>query len=196
MEQRWKQVVKLNNRGLTLVELILVMAISAIVIGAITIFMSAGSRSYKAAENEILLQTEAQTIMNQIRECVLEGNNIEYDAALGTLFIYHSDDNPATTADPMEIIWFNDEDKRLYLYNLTIGDKGAVVADITAGAASEDNLLGEYVESFSADPVMFTSGRPGTSGNTLTVTVRLEYNDREFSVSEDIKLRNRIVDLP
>lgn len=189
--------IKRNNSGFTLVELILVMAITSIIIGAITVFMSASSRSYKAAESEISLQTEAQTIMNQISECVLEGNNVEYNESLRTLSIYHNDDDITTTTDPLEIIWFNQTNKNMYLYNTTIGDKDTIFDSISAGVVSLENLLGEYVDDFSVmPPYKFIYDPTGKKSTTLMVNIKMKHNDREFSLSEDIKLRNRIVNLP
>ncbi|HHV12643.1 MAG TPA: prepilin-type N-terminal cleavage/methylation domain-containing protein [Clostridiales bacterium] len=185
-----------SNQGLTLLELILGMAISSIIIGAIILFMSAGSRGYQNAQDEISLQTEAQTIMNQIREYALEGNNIAYDGANHTLSIYHSDGNAATVTDPVEIIWFNSGDHNMYLYHTTEEQKGVILAGIGAGAVSMDKLLGEYVEGFSVAPEKFVYDRNADSGTTLTVTLSMRYNGRTFEAVEDIKLRNKIVDIP
>ncbi|SHO53933.1 prepilin-type N-terminal cleavage/methylation domain-containing protein [Anaerocolumna xylanovorans] len=186
---------KSNNRGISLIELIIGMAISSIIIAAIILFMSAGSRGYQAAQSEISLQTEAQTIMNQIREYVLEGNNIEYDSGNAALTIYHSDGNAATTTDAMEIIWFNGSDHNMYLYHTTAGGKTSVMAAVQSGTVTEDNLMGEYVEGFEVSGKLIDD-RTGASGTTLTVSLRMKYNGREYKLAEDMKLRNRIVNIP
>ncbi|SHJ61512.1 Type IV pilin N-term methylation site GFxxxE [Anaerocolumna jejuensis DSM 15929] len=188
---------KCNNRGISLIELIIGMAITSIIIAAIILFMSAGSRGYQAAQCEISLQTEAQTTMNRIRDCVLEGNNIRYDSTNAVLTIYHSSGNGAAAADTMEIIWFNGSDHNLYLYRTTAGEKNSVLADISRGSVTEDNLMGEYVKDFWILPEDgFTYDGTGASGTTLTVGLQLEYKGREYKLEEDMKLRNRIVNIP
>lgn len=186
-----------SNQGITLIELIIGMAISSIVIGAIVMFMAAGSRGYQTAQSEISLQTEAQTIMNQIREHVLEGNNTQFDVTDKVLTIYHSDGNPGTTTDPVELIWFNSADHHLYLYNTTMSQKNTVLTDIRNGLTDIDNLMGEYVRDFTVTPGnLFTFDSTGTAGTTITVELQLSYNNRDFSLTEDMKMRNRIVTIP
>jgi|GEM_PF-1085803 prepilin-type N-terminal cleavage/methylation domain len=185
---------KLNNQGLTLIELILAMSISAIIIGAITMFMSTGSRSYQTADSEISLQTESQTIMNQITNAVQEANNVSYDATMQTLSIYHLDSDPATD-DKLQIIWL--KDKQLYMADILTSQKEELFRDqITPGTPKKQNLLGEYVTSFSVSPEQFQFDRTGASGSTLTVNLTLEYNQRKFVSTENIKLRNKIVNIP
>lgn len=186
-----------DNQGITLVELIIGMAITSIVIGAIVMFMSAGSRGYQSAQSEISLQTETQTIMNQIRARVLAGNNTQYDDTSHVLTIYHSDGNAATTADAVELIWFNNINHNMYLYLTTISQKDTVLTDIRNGVVREDNLMGEHVSGFKVTPPdLFTFESTGTSGTTITVELEMNYNNRNFSLSEDMKLRNRIVNIP
>lgn len=184
-----------DNRGISLIELIVGMAISSIIIAAIILFMSAGSRGYQAAQSEISLQTEAQTVMNQIRECVLEGNNISYDSSKSVLTVYHSDGNAATTTDAMEILWFNSSDHNMYLYRTTAAGKASVLADIQSGTVTEDNLLGEYVESFEVSGNLIDDSTGG-HGTTITVSLQMKYNGKEYKMAEDMKLRNRIVTIP
>ncbi len=189
-----RPMLKNKNQGLTLIELILGMAISSIIIGAIIIFMSTSTKGYKAAESEISLQTEAQSIMNQISECVLEGNNVKYDG--NSLTIYHSDGNAATETDKVVIIWFNSTNHNMYLYNTTEAGRVSVMNSIGTGTVSEENLMGEYVKAFTASPDRFTYDRTGKNSTTLTIDIKMEYNNRKFSATQAIKLRNKIVNIP
>lgn len=70
---------KLDNQGFSLVELMLAMAMMAIVaVGALTIFNSA-TKSYQYSNNELNLQTEAQMLINHIEERALTASNVSYD---------------------------------------------------------------------------------------------------------------------
>lgn len=196
---------KLNNQGMTLIELILAMVISLIVIAAITMFVSTSSRSYQTSHDEISVQMEAQTILNQIGDLVQEGNNVFYTSTLyasgPVLFIYHMDQD-SSTDDNMEIIWFDNRNHCMYLYKTTTSEKASVIQDIEHGNASEDNLLGEYLTDFRADtgiaasPDQFVFDRTGSNSTTLTVTLSLQDNRRTFTAVQDIKIRNKIMNLP
>ena len=70
---------KKNNRGLTLVELIISIAISTIVVGAIASLMISGSQNYSSSKSETSLQMTAQETMSRISDLVVDANrNITY----------------------------------------------------------------------------------------------------------------------
>lgn len=196
---------KPNNHGMTLIELILAMAISVIIIAAIAMFISTGSKSYETSHDEISVQMEAQTILNQIGDLVQEGNNVFYASTLyatgPVLFIYHTDQD-SSTDDNMEIIWFDIGNHCMYLYKIKASEKDAKIQDIKNGNVEEDYLLGEYVTNFSADTGIASSknqfifDRTGSTSTTLTVYLALQDSTRSFTATQDIKLRNKIVNLP
>lgn len=61
-----------DQRGFTLVELLIGVVILSIVTAAVCSFIVIGSRSYAAANTEIMLQQEAQLAMNQISDVVID----------------------------------------------------------------------------------------------------------------------------
>ncbi len=65
-----------NNKGLTLVELVIAITMSTIVMGAAAMFLYQANRSYNAAESSIDVQMEAQIVMEQLSNWVLESNKI------------------------------------------------------------------------------------------------------------------------
>lgn len=67
-----------DNRGFTLVELIIAMTISVLILGAATIFISSSLRSYTTASNTIDLQMESQIAVEQLSTWIMEGNAIYY----------------------------------------------------------------------------------------------------------------------
>ena len=77
-----------DKRGFTLVELIISMAILAIVGGAITLMMQSGSRSYSNTKAELDLQMESQTLMAQMSTMIMESNCVKYDKDNNTLALY------------------------------------------------------------------------------------------------------------
>lgn len=73
---------RMDNKGFTLVELMISMAISVIVIASIAYFMNYSSKNYKSANDEVILQTEAQAILNQLNDLIIEASNVKFDDLL------------------------------------------------------------------------------------------------------------------
>ena len=63
---------KRENKGFSLVELIVVIAIFSVVSVAVGGFLFAASRSYSINAGELNLQDEAQLVANQVQEMVLD----------------------------------------------------------------------------------------------------------------------------
>jgi ribosomal protein L1 len=81
---------KTDNRGLSLLELILAFALLAVISAIMLGFMVAGSRMYRTVSGEVSLQIQSQTVMAQIKEFVVDCNGkIAYDG--GTLTITNTD---------------------------------------------------------------------------------------------------------
>ena len=79
---------KLNNKGLTLVELVIAIGMSTIVIGAATLFLYNAERSYRISQYSVDLQMESQILMEQLSNWVMESNRIEIGEAGKALILY------------------------------------------------------------------------------------------------------------
>ena len=62
---------RLGNKGFSLIEVIIALAIIMVVSGSIISFLLAGSRSYSSVITTTDLQKEAQLVMNQISDIVI-----------------------------------------------------------------------------------------------------------------------------
>ena len=69
--------VQKDNRGITLIELIIAIAISTIIVGAATFLLSTAQKNYSSASATIDLQSEAQILMEQMGTWIMEGNRVE-----------------------------------------------------------------------------------------------------------------------
>lgn len=67
---------KRDNRGLTLMELIIAIAMSTIIMAAAIMFISNALRSYRVASATIDLQMESHVVMEQLGVWVMEGNYV------------------------------------------------------------------------------------------------------------------------
>lgn len=85
---------KQDNRGFTLVELIIGIAILGIVSVAVLGFMASGGRSFKRATTEVNLQFESQTVVNQLNDLLIEANDIKvFGSGIGTTLEIYQKDN-------------------------------------------------------------------------------------------------------
>lgn len=161
---------KRNNKGFTLLELVISMAISLIIFGTITAFMGQSTRNYRRSNDEISLQLEAQLILNQLNELIMESNNVKFDIATNTLRMKQS--------DCVYVVTLNSVNHTLQFEKVL---KGEVETGIT-------ELFGRYVEAF-------TIGDTGSGDNNFEIKVSFSLinNDITYIIENNvIKLRNKI----
>ena len=79
--------IKENNRGITLVELMIAIAMSVIILGAAALFMNSSQKGYQMASDTIALQKESQILMEQIGTWIMEGNRVE---TTGNMLVIYS----------------------------------------------------------------------------------------------------------
>ncbi|MGN0155931.1 MAG: type II secretion system protein J, partial [Lachnospiraceae bacterium] len=80
---------KKNDRGYSLVELIVAFAIFAVVGIAVFGFMTYSSNNYRRTNTDIKLQYEQQLAVNQVRDLIVESTSaIYFDESSKTLAIY------------------------------------------------------------------------------------------------------------
>ncbi len=194
----WNNTMKMSqlnkdNKGFTLVELIIVMAISSILMASISIFLFTGSQYFQLAKSEVDVQSEAQAVMNQVKDRVLECNNLDdYDASSNQFVLYSISEiqNPSGTGvvsqiDKKEIFWLDTTEGKLYYRAL----KGADIAGVSVpfpNASKNKYLLAEYITGID---VIRTD-------NIVTVQISLEQGGRAYTVKDTIKLRNRVIEKP
>lgn len=66
-----------DDRGITLIEMIIAIAVTAIVLGASTLFIRNALKDYGLAEDAVDLQIEAQVLAEQFAAWVMEGNYVD-----------------------------------------------------------------------------------------------------------------------
>lgn len=191
-----------DNRGLTLVELIIAISMSTIIIGAAAMFLYNAERSYRVAEQTIDLQMEAQILMEQISNWVMESNKIIVSGG-DTLILYsvprlNGEDSsmtypagyvPAKTnkAD-RRVIWVSNG--KLYMtYTQNIDKAKDDISSVGSGHVSsdevEENCIGEFV---SVVNFIYSSSAPNKVGVTLT----MKEGKQSYVVSDEFSLRNKV----
>lgn len=208
---------KKDNRGLSLVELLVAIAIAAIISGSITYLIRTSLHLYGNETADVALQQELQVTLNQIMDYAMESQELvisgdesaTYYVALGKI-VKDTEKDDDTPAEPdkldAQIIWR--EDDKLYLKKElieNINEKAkdetlpAAIDDIISSASSEkDNyLLSEYVSNFLVSPSGIISETTKYE-NPLSINITLGFSKRGSSkditksVSDKAVLRNKI----
>lgn len=165
----------INNKGMSLIELIISMAITAIILSMIIMLISGASHSFRRTNDEVNLQMEAQIAINQLSAIAMGATKI--------------DEVPSTPSDKKYIIngiagkesygvVYIDSVHKLYLIQKT---PTVTVADL-ATVTDENNLLAEYVTSLEIN-------NP-TGSKTATISISFKLGEDTYSISKKVKIRN------
>ncbi|MGN0342123.1 MAG: type II secretion system protein J [Roseburia sp.] len=186
-----------NNKGLTLVEMLLAMAITAILGVLVTGFIIYTTRSYGKSLNESTLQEDAQVILAQLNNYIINADEtIEYkvndvlcksDSLSGEaaynkkqLIIYKNVGGGKTVE---YITWFADMKQLTYRMD-SIDASGVVSTSI------DEQILATKIADFQADLTKLTSSKQvkvaltveGTSGSVYTADTTIYLRNGNVAV--------------
>lgn len=194
-----KKKLMLNNKGFTLVELIVTIAIIAIVGGIITALVINAQGSYNQGMAETDLQYEAQLLANQLQDLIIDttkGISYEYAGTApggsnaGGLLYDESGIVEGTTVSGKNLYVYGND--TYYLVEWDTADSRIYYTeyDVTTQAPSSDReLMAEYVSNFVVD-----LSDVDTKGTVkFELSFKKEASGREYSTSHKIKLRNKVM---
>lgn len=179
-----------NNKGYSLVELMVVVAILGIVSSAVVGLVIACTRSYRNVNQETNLQNEAQVAMNQIENMLIDATNgVSYYLGNNENNKVVSDDESDGTSTKKTLVIYNKEevlnviwvskDKKLYFR------KDARSAESGYVTKGEEALMAEYVENFSVSLV--NAKKKGV----VNVLLSFKTDERKtYDLNQNITMRN------
>ena len=175
--KKWEKIHK-NNKGLTLLELIISVAIISIVIGTATSFLVTGMNMYKNSRKEIRLQETVQLTLNSIENRII-------DAQKGVRCDEGTDQTVLTI--------FNN-DSREYIVWKT-GDMTLCYAqsdDPTVGITDFTNaeILAENVEEFK---VVQREGSGSGEADRIEISIKMFEDKRELTSNKVVTFRNDLM---
>lgn len=166
-----------QDKGMTLVELIIAFAISSVVILMVMTLLNTVLHGFTRTSDDVNLQMEAQTVLNQISNLAIQAVEIkplEDEDSDGEESRYLIDGYGETD----HVIVYAQNDHKLYLVTLSEGETAE-----TTGYTVKENLLAEYVEGFE----MMISD----NSRYVDIKLQLKINGSEIhSVTKKIALRN------
>lgn len=182
-----------DDRGITLVELIIAITISVIIVGAATLFFMTAQKSYRRAEETIHLQEESQILMEQLASWIMEGNGIKIvnDVTYGQVLVIYEIPRTTATALPegvtqgdaqKRVIWRYED--RLYMKTVSgITDPLTDDTVIDASDSTEEHCVSEYISGFSA-------ALDSTGQASVIVNLKMADGDMDYELENEVMLRN------
>lgn len=192
---------KHDNRGMSLIELVIAVAVSSVIMGVIIVFITTATRSYNSAQNSIDLQMESHVMMEQISAWIMEGNNVKVEPInkggqqIKALVIYRIPRQVPEGRLPVgveqdtyctrRVIWM--EGNQLYMKldeQDTLMNPDAAIA-ATELSADAEHCICEYMMTFT--PTW------DVSTNTVKIVVVLKAGTQEYQLENEFKVRNEIL---
>ncbi|MCR5202553.1 MAG: type II secretion system GspH family protein [Lachnospiraceae bacterium] len=182
---------KNNNKGYTLVEMVIAVGMMVVISGAILVFLVNGTKSYKNTKSTVDLQLQTQTLMAQLETMAMQSQYITYDSSTNTLVFYTPDRTVAKTSDygtkaasNIKVVQYDGTKKCLYFKEYD--DPDTTIPSIV----SDENLMAEYVESFNANV-----SKIDTNGS-VKIGVTMKNKIAKFSDTQTFKIRNEVASGP
>lgn len=168
-----------NNKGMSLMELIISMAISAIVVIMVVSFISAAFRVFRSTNDEVNLQMEVQTVMNQLVNLTMEAKSVsvKYETADDDRYRI---DTSNTTGYHWAVVIYQKTAKKLYLVKLSTTDPEAYK---TVAYTEDKNLMAEFIERFAINTV-------DGDNSVIQIDMQLMLGTDIYNVLKKVNLRN------
>ena len=197
---------KRENKGFSLVELVVVIAIFSVVSVAIGGFLLAAQRSYAVSANELDIQEEAQLVANQLQEMILDtplGISYQYVVVQedGTELIDYLTNDASVVLPEGDLtkkelyiygidyyyhIYWNKDTSELYFVEY---EKNGNVVQLADGMTATGVVLGEFVTDFSVDLTHVAKDKMVF----FDITFKKPGGDRDYTVARNISIRNNIL---
>lgn len=207
---------KLDNKGFTLIEIMLAVLVSTLVLGAITVMIGFAARSSRETNERVELQNQVKDAINHIEGYTMEAETVTWQkvgSADVLIVLQRRDDakkivSPATDsavqADQVETLdsnvyayWFFDDGDSTKGKNLYFGKcsrSGDVKLSDLKPDSSEANKKGNRVYLLADNITYFDCSvkKNDVSGKySVDIELKAKLNRAEYSTNKTVYLRNQ-----
>ena len=178
-----------NNKGFTLVELIICIVIFGIIVAAVFGFMISGSKSYETVNGRVNLQMDSQLTMNFINEYLIDCDTAVYSDGSNMLCLI----NEAPAGEYIAYVFqFIDADNTLY-FSKSKSQSNSVTLNADGSFACEmdaPEVLSDKVGSFLVATSIIIDGNTTRVGSVDT-TLSFNNSSTNKTFSQTVSLRNK-----
>lgn len=179
----------MNNKGFTLIELVVAMVVSSVVISLIGIYTIVGLRNFRDAREETLIQTESEIVMMAIKDKIKSAKDFQVYSDNGIYaveIIYGAGDNDYYKSYDCAFI-YNALDNDLYILNNGESESfGIDFESIDMDDLKKTGLISTYVSGFEITPTTAL----GAVNNVVNIYIRTSSGRLTYTQSFNVKLRN------
>jgi len=171
---------KANEKGFTLVELLVTIGIMSFVMSLVFNFFIINFNNYARLNNESTLHFHSQYILNFISDKIMESRNIELIRS-GTLDVKNSSIEYSISKISLR---YGDEKNSCYIFEVR-GNK--IFYGNSNSNDSANDELGTYVSELKAEP--YPAGNTFAETDALKLTLCLVRNGLEYEAEQVIYMR-------
>lgn len=179
---------KRNNKGFSLVELLIAMAVSSIVFTALVLLVAQSVKSYSKQTSLAQIQSDADVVLNQISKSILEADIVYIDKSSDYVKLYTKTvDDTSDPTSPKHIKWgyyYDKNEKKLYYTDDTLSKKSEACDyvenfDVKLSKSNFTLKDGHIIEVLPMNP-------------ELQVSITLERMKSKRTVTREYMSRNKI----
>ncbi|MDO5136144.1 MAG: type II secretion system protein [Eubacteriales bacterium] len=188
-----------NNKGLTLVELIVTIAMIGVFAGVVASVITLGSNTFRRTSGNAAAQMEVQQVLDQIQDLAIDANRGVYyclssdgsamgapisgdmgrDVTASKAFWISRAESDVCISD---VVWWDAQEEKLYDTKRSYRLEGGAVS-ITS---SSPNVLAENVTAFCADTSRVEKEQ------VLRFEVAITKKGQEIRLENSVSLRNKV----
>ena len=192
---KFKKGKKHNNKGFTLIEILVALAVSSVVITIVIAFISQGSRFYKTQSNTINLQNELQETSNVITDTLQEATYLSIISDSKNLEVYTGsydikEGKKLFTSDKGSSRYILRDGTGIYVFDKA--DLNYVTEKDKPGYRYSDNIEAITISVSDKCKTKVGESEVITQPVMLDVYIKVTHNDTSRFENKTITLRNKI----